>query len=338
MIPYERMAGFPLIKKNYPFWVASVLSLVFCFLKILCIDACTVPWVDEVWLTDAAASFVSRGEFISHVWPYTYNPLHFFILTGWLFVFGISHFTVVCLGIFLAALSIQALLFILWKRKLITGVFSPLILVLCFWCASPLFSGSVLNGRVDMLVVLCTILFLDQLLRVGISLLKLCITASLALLSAVYQFPVLVFFCLMLWMFPMEGVSRREWFRRGCWIASSCIATYLLICLFYICNHTFFRFVYTYVFFNNTINGFERSLADEFRMAYLSDAGALCLFAASVLMFLVPGIRKAGGGGCSEIHCLHCDAPRIDGHRRKVYAVLHMDAFYSGFDNDRLFD
>ena len=65
-------------------------------------DYIAVPWNDEIGTADTAVNYVLFGKWDSNVWHYTYNPLHAFLLIGWLKIFGISHAIVCNINVFIA--------------------------------------------------------------------------------------------------------------------------------------------------------------------------------------------------------------------------------------------
>ncbi len=275
-----------------PFLLAVVVSCAFCCLMLSGLESQTVPWMDEVFLADTPASILSRGEFNSSLDLYAYNPLFLFMSLPWLYVFGVSHFTVCSLNVFIALLASILCLKILKERQLVVGPIPSVVFVLLFW-SGIVFTPSIGSGRPDIVALTTTVLFLDRLTRPTATYWGIFITAFLSFLSAAYHIPTLFFFGVVLLMLPLQTMNRKEWFHRGNVAATGCFVALAFMGLFYFLQHGFFRFVYCYLRFNATLAASTRDWAGDFIAAYMSDLSFLILAGIGLFLMMLPSVRKA---------------------------------------------
>jgi 4-amino-4-deoxy-L-arabinose transferase-like glycosyltransferase len=144
-----------------------IISISFFILNIFTLEWDSLPWVDDISLTDSSVNFVLDGE-----WRTTavfgdrndevyslYPPLYQFILIPWIRLFGVSLFAGRSLNILLAFCICLILYRLLRKANVLKNYYSIIFFLLLFWCAD-MFSWSYRNGRPDIINMLCTAGFL----------------------------------------------------------------------------------------------------------------------------------------------------------------------------------
>ncbi len=256
----------------------------FAFLSMLILPYSTVPWIDEVGTSDAAISILQRGEFHSHVWPYSYNPLHLFTLIGWLSIVGVSHFTVCLFNIVLHVFASLYLVKVLRKREIVKDRLTILLLLSLLW-GGYAFLNIILNGRIDILTLFTTLFLVDCLTRKTCNVLLLCLSAFLSFGSAVYQLPPLIIGLGVLFLFPFSYLTRREIFKRGVFVGFSFGLAYVVILAFYYSNQSLLRFVNTYISFSATVSGKARAWGEEIGSAYMLEKEAIVLLGIVLLSY-----------------------------------------------------
>ena len=104
---------------NRNLYIGCFASLILCIFYICILDYYTFPSGDEIGTADSAINWVTNGEWYSAVWVYTYHPLHNFLLTIWISVFGVSHQAVCSMNVAIAFIVSLLCLKILSERKII---------------------------------------------------------------------------------------------------------------------------------------------------------------------------------------------------------------------------
>jgi len=129
---------------------------------VLCIDYISFPWLDEIGTSDTAVNVTLYGNWVSHVWKYSYNPLHAFLLIPWLIIWGVSHLSVCSFTVLLSFISFVILLRILLKRSLLSTTLGVVVFTLLYWGGLE-FARLITLGRIDILVMLFSILVVNEL-------------------------------------------------------------------------------------------------------------------------------------------------------------------------------
>ena len=259
------------------FYTGVCFAVFFALVYLVLIDYISIPWRDEIAWTDAPAHVALSGKWQSHVNQYVYNPLHGFILIGWISILGISHFTVCSLSVLLAFISYIVLLNILLRREIITGIVTVAIFSLLYWGGYG-FSVLITQGRIDLLALLFTILLVNEIIPSKDNILsenkwKFAIYAFLLVGTSIYPVPAFCFFCIGMYIANRDKEFRKQLRSRYIYIIVGFISSFLLICLFYLYEHHFFRFINTYISFNATINhdAQTNSFIERLFNAYLLD-------------------------------------------------------------------
>ncbi|MDR0732841.1 MAG: hypothetical protein LBF08_02090 [Dysgonamonadaceae bacterium] len=142
-------------------------SLFFILLNIFTLTWTPLPWIDEATLIDNPVNFVLDGEWRTtagggdknnEVYS-TYPPLYQFVLVPWIWLFGVSPTSCRSLSVVLV-FFISLLIYRLMRNKsIIKNNYTLILFLLLFWCGG-MFSWIYRNGRVDILNMLCTTVFI----------------------------------------------------------------------------------------------------------------------------------------------------------------------------------
>ena len=260
--------------------VPVLLSMVFCTLSVVSIDYISHPLFDECGTTDTAANVVLRGVWESHVWSYSYNPLHLFLLEAWLKIFGITHVSVCGLGIFTAFVLSLVFRRVLASFGILSGVWTNIVFITLFWGGWQ-FSEIMALGRIDMLAALFTVLTIAEVMQyrgtTGFAW-KIYIFSFLMMLSAVYPVPLVMIFMMVRFAIASDKLRRKTILRQGFACAMGVASAYVLSCLYYACHRSLFRFVHTYFSYNATLSGTSENFIDKVVHSYSHDMMALVLF------------------------------------------------------------
>lgn len=267
----------------------TVIIIVGCLIAIICvslINVVTYPWLDEIGTADSAINYVKTGIWNSQVWPYSYNPLHNFLLILWLTLLGVSRLSVCSFNIFSSLLSFIILLNILEKRRLLNRRFDYVLFVSLYWFIALFSDTLVYVGRIDMLVMCLTILAIDAILPSDNNkkkTMRIIITSSLLMFCSIYSIPLMVFFFSGYYIINRD---KRLILRRSYFISIiSLIVSFAIICLFYLYNHSLIRFLSTFISFNGNISG-ERSFLGRVFNAYMLDIPAVILFLVDIVILV----------------------------------------------------
>lgn len=265
-----------------------------CVATILALDYISFPWCDEVGTTDTAANVVMHGVWRSHLWPYSYNPLHINLLIGWMKIFGISHMSVCAFGVVTGYVLFWVLRGMLVRARIVTDLPSNLLYAVLFWGGAS-FMGILTNGRIDLLTALFTVLMVNELLYEGETRkFRLFIYAFLMMMAAVYPVPVVVMFGICLLVGAKTKEERIEIWQKGLIAGFGVVLAFAVSCGYYAYHRQLVRFLYTYFSYNSTISGiakvgFVQKLVD----GYTYDWQALIMFGISAIACLAIGsLRK----------------------------------------------
>lgn len=283
-------------KQKQLYYIGLGLSLLFAVAYVLFIDYISFPWRDEIGTSDTAVNVALYGEWISHVWKYSYNPLHAFLLIGWLKIWGVSHLTVCSFTVLLAFVSYAVLLNILQKRELLTGVVGVIVFTLLYWGGFR-FADLITLGRTDLLVMLFTILLVNEVTPTkegGFYHAKRWPTMLFAFLlmwASIYSIPVLCCYCAVVYLVNNDKLIRKELRWRYLYAIIGFVVSFILVCLFFYAVHGLFKFINSYMSFNATISHDDRGRG---LLTRLMDAYRVDIYALVVLLVttLVLGVQK----------------------------------------------
>lgn len=261
---------------------------------MIAINRISWPWRDECGTTDTAANIVLRGVWESHVWPYSYNPLHLLLLVPWCQVFGVSHAAVCSFGIVTGFILFAILSTTINKRGIISGFLHNFLFVVLFW-GSWVFSGIITNGRIDMLLALFTTLTVIELLsdtNRSESLYKwrLFCFSFLMMLTAVYAVPMIALFIVLLMAIAPTNAIRKAYFIKGIVCGAGVLSAFTVSCVYYLCHHSLLRFLHSYFSYNASLSGSSETFADKIAHAYTYDIQALVIFL--IVLFLTVSVRR----------------------------------------------
>lgn len=278
-------------KKWLPVTTAGIL---FAAVYMAIQDYIAVPWNDEIGTADTAVNYVLFGKWDSNVWHYTYNPIHAFLLIGWLKIFGISHAIVCNVNVFISLLAFLYLEHTIVKKSIITKLTSGISLVLLFWLGFML-ASLMTKGRIDMLVMLLSIILTDSLFDNNKSIVgytKVFISSTLLILSSIYVIPLFVLGIIFLYAINFCNRGRTQWFIKASVTALGFTVGMILACIFYYNIGFLYHFLSTYISFNGSI-GEAPSLSIRLFDAYISDPISVLLCACAWLTVLI-GKKKDG--------------------------------------------
>ena len=282
-----------MIKAQRYFSIGLGIALMFAIAYILCIDYISFPWRDELGTSDTAVNVALYGKWTSHVWKYSYNPLHAFLLIAWLKIWGVSHMTVCSFTVLLAFVGYAVLLRILQKRDLLTGMTGIVAFTLLYWGGFN-FAQLITYGRTDLLVMIFTILIVNELTPTkdgGFYHIKRWPTLVYAFLlmgASIYSIPLLCCYCLVLLFTTMDKTVRQELKWRYLYAIIGFTVSFVLVCLFYYYVHGLFKFINSYLSFNATITHDDegRGLIERLADAYRADIYAIIVLAAAVVLIV----------------------------------------------------
>lgn len=275
-------------------YIGLGIALLFAIAYVVCIDYISFPWRDEVGTSDTAVNVALYGEWTSHVWKYSYNPLHAFLLIGWLKLWGVSHLTVCGFTVLLAFVGYAVLLNILQKREILTRCNSVVIFTLLYWGGFE-FARLITLGRTDLLVMLFTILVVNELTPTkdggfySIKRWPTLVYSFLLMGASIYSIPVLCCYCLVVYFITNDKTVRKELRWRYLYATIGFFVSFLLVCLFFYSVHGLFKFINSYLSFNATINHDDkgRGLLTRLIDAYSIDLYAIiALIISTVLLVL----------------------------------------------------
>lgn len=259
--------------------IAAVPALV----ALCSIDLTSVIWYDELCMGDGVFMKALHGLDWSGVWACSYNPLYPFCLTGWVKLLGVSHFALCSFTIVVGYLANLVLLGICHRRRFFSGFRADLALILMFWGGWH-FAWILSIARVDILVLLLSMLFLDALAgyegrpttRASAA------WAFFLFLAAPYMLPML-FAAGVALLIGMRRM-RRELVRRGFAAALGFGAAFVVVLAYYAARQDLFRFLGSYVYFNSITGYCPQPFVERLSRAYLYDGMALVLGLVSLVL------------------------------------------------------
>lgn len=207
----------------------------FAALYVSLADYVEIPWVDGVCTADSAINLVTKGEWRSYAWNYTYQPLYGLLLAGWVWLFGVSHAVTCSLGVCLYALSFVYIGAAMSRCGWLSSPRGLGVWVVLFWVVwAPWW---VCACRIDALTLLAASVVVRLLLSGGGERgTALFLSAVALMLSSLYVIPLVAVFVAFLFAVDYGGVGRVAWLRRGAAVAAGFGVGFALTCLFYFRN------------------------------------------------------------------------------------------------------
>lgn len=200
-------------------------------------DYVEIPWVDGVCTADSAINLVTKGEWRSYAWNYTYQPLYGLLLAGWVWLFGVSHAVTCSLGVCLYALSFVYIGAAMSRCGWLSSHRGLCVWAVLFWVVwAPWW---VCACRVDSLALLAASVVVRLLLSGGGGESRwaaLFLSAVALMLSSLYVVPLVAVFVAFLFAVGHGGVGRVAWLGRGAAVAAGLGVGFALTCLFYFRN------------------------------------------------------------------------------------------------------
>ena len=247
----------------------------------------TVPWFDEIVLTDKPANLILRGENYGYVCNLAYSLIFQGGLTLWYKVFGVSHFSTCAFTDLFALLASFVLLRILARRNILTSLSGQIVFTLLFWCGWNM-SWIVTNGRTDTLTMLFTILLADALipdhteerqLHVG----KILVSSMLLMAVSPCTLPVLATLGLIL-LFRAPNGQRKTIFLRGILVAIGLGFAFCIMAGVCAVGKCLVLFLCDYYSHNHVTNAAGHSTLSAIATAYLIDLRPLIILAVAALL------------------------------------------------------
>ena len=258
--------------------VGAAAGVFFTAAFILSLDYHAFPWFDELATADTAANCALHTEWRSQVWQYSYCPLHLILLTWWLSFFGVSHLSVCSFDVLLAGVGFFVLLDLLCSRRVLKTIASVLLFTLLYWCGWR-FSEVVVLGRVDMLVLVCTVMlcraFIYDGKDHGFLNWSVFLWAFLTMLSGIYSIPPLVVAWGAVVMLDRQN-RKRHLIRAGAAMAGF-VAAFAVASLYYFHHRLMIQFVYSFFMSSTTLSGAKKDWLILLKDAYSCDIMALVL-------------------------------------------------------------
>ena len=289
--------------------VVPFLALLPFALTLAVLNLTTFMWYDELAMCDGVFMKALHGLSWSGVWACSYNPLYPMCLVAWVKLFGASHFSVCSFTVVLGYVATLAIATIAHRRKWWRGPVADCAFVLLFWGGWH-FSWILSNARVDVLVLLLSVLFADALAGredhpTRFPSVFAC--AALLFLAAPYDLPLMFFFgVLLLW--TMKG-RRAALAKRGFAAALGFCVAFAVTAIYYLAQRDLIRLLGSYVYFNSITGYVFVPFWKRVMGGYLFDGSALvAVLAAFVLgafskrvrpyaifIALIPALMVIGG-------------------------------------------
>ena len=266
------------------------LSALFAVIYLVLIPYTTVPWCDEIGKTDTSVNILKCGQWASHVWKYSYNPLHAFLLIPWLSVFGINHMSVCGFSVLWGGLAIVLIVLTAYRRRLIPTLLDGSILTALLWSNWVLIS-IIPNGRIDTLSLFLTVLWVNEVFsfqkdRKGQNVIRMFCLSFLLMFANVYAIPLLILFLIYIIFFFHEG--KQTFWKKSIVCITGFVVSFVSICIFYACVQQLIGYLNTYISFNGTLNpSTELSFVQRLIQAYTMDYHSLVLLVISSVVIIL---------------------------------------------------
>lgn len=275
-------------------WMARtstpLLSIVPAFITLAVLDSTTFMWYDELAMCDGVFMKALHGLSWSGVWACSYNPLYPLSLVAWVKLFGASHFVVCSFSVILAYFATVVISSVAHRRRWWNDSLSDCAFVFLFW-GGWFFSWMITNARVDVMVLLLTVLFLDSLSSLDSgknSFLRVFIIAALLFLAAPYILPLMFFFGLFLLV--LGRIDRVMLVKRGLVATAGFGAGFIITALYYLVQRDIIRLLGSYLYFNSITGYAFVPFWERVANGYLFDISAVVLL---LLSFVLGALSKA---------------------------------------------
>ncbi len=271
----------------------TITGLIIGLLYLLCQDYIAKPWHDEIGTADSAINLVTKGTWFSNIWHYTYQPLHAIILTIWLKVFGVSHSSVCNLNITLTIICFLIIESHIINNKLLSCRNSGFVFTFAFWFNFYL-SSFYTKGRIDILVMLFTILLVCELFKKNIynwTLVRIFIYGILLICSGIYVVPLIAVNLIFCWAINYENRGRKIWFLQGIVVLFGFLFGFFLTCLFHYNHHFLLHYLSSFITFNSTIGNSQLSLLERIIRGY-SDISSIIGIIVVLIMLLFAKFKQ----------------------------------------------
>ena len=255
----------------------------------------TMPWFDEIVLTDKPANLILRGENYGYVYNLAYNVVFQGGLSLWFKAFGVSHFSTCAFTDLFALLASIALLRILSRRRILVSLPGQIVFTLLFWCGWNM-SWIVTNGRSDTMTMLFTILLADALipdnaeerqLHAG----RILATSMLLMATSPCTLPVLATLGLVL-LFCVPNGQRKTIVLRGILVAIGLGAAFCIMASVCAAVKGLLMFLSDYYSHNHATNAAGHSTLSVIATAYLIDLHPLAILAVAALLTLFTSKKR----------------------------------------------
>jgi len=274
--------------------VGLCLSLIFGALTLIKGLHMHAGWGDEIAFVDIAANYVLFGEWISYNCMTTQESLYVWLLVPWILLFGVSRLSTCAFGVFLAIASVMAVVVFAVKRGLFRTVGSVVLFSVLLWGGGN-FVWTVVDGRLDMLICLLSLLAVSLLLRESvderITLVGLAIAAFFIIRVTLYTIPLLFFLGLLLLVIPPSGVSRKTVLIRGVSFAVGALLGYVVSQAFNFYHHRVLYQLYKTFMCNSHASGVLEGSAEVFPDCYWGEPFALSALLAAMIVIAASQYR-----------------------------------------------
>lgn len=275
---------------NRKYLSITLSAIILAIAYIMLLDSIVTPWLDEMGTADTAINFHLFNKWESNVWNYTYNPLHGFLLTIWVSLFGISHTSVCGMNVVLALISFFVLESWMSKRKWFQSRIVQYSFFLLFWLGCYAICHNMLRGRIDQLTMLFSVCLMLSLLREEESLRTysyIFFSSLFLMFSCFYIIPVFVIVALAgLIILP----ERKEWFKRCTIVAAGFSIGFFFVCVFYYNIGFLYHYLGTLFSFNANINTKSTPFVSRLISAYYvnkMDLSLIFLFLLTWILLLI---------------------------------------------------
>lgn len=192
----------------------NIIILCCVLVSVFLIPYSYLPWYDEVVQSDTPINFLKLGTWDTFTWqdssgdkPFcTYQPLWQILLIPWMYVFGVSSYSIKMFNLFIFTIFVYFLLYLLRKYRIVTDLYcqiSLIVLLFFSYSSSYLFN----NGRVEAVTLLMLLIFVIDYISNWENrykpmswgkYFKTIVVSALLLLSGLQILPLLVISCMVL--------------------------------------------------------------------------------------------------------------------------------------------
>jgi len=204
-------------------------------------------------------------------------------------LFGVSHQSVCGMNVLLVGLTGQYLLCLFRRRNLCSGYLNVCAFVVMFWFSSLFWTLVDGRGRIDALVVLTTVVLLDELFTDRMRFVRLLAKSFLCMASGVYPVPLV----LLLAAFTFSRAEDRKLHvKKTLVFLLGVFAAFATSCAIYAYEGQLIRFVHTYVSFNATLGAPKEPLLHRIVWAYRVTEAVWWVWAGIVVLLML--LRRSG--------------------------------------------